>query len=150
MSTLLQSFRRWYFRARSFENWNRGAVYEYLGIRIYKKYLPTSGDLITQARGIKRLKIKEFGRRAGLEDHKKLTRTWEMRHLISAVLLQTWAVFGGLTLGAEHFWISSAINVIVNGYSIMLQRFNRIRIDACLGKMQPNKSQQRTHVAAGR
>jgi hypothetical protein len=139
LSTLFQSFRRWYFRARSFEKWNGGVIYEYLGIRIYKKYLPTSGDLITQAQGIKRLKIKETGRRTALEDHRKLTCTWEMRHLISAALLQTWAVFGGLSLGAEHFWISSAINMIVNGYPIMLQRFNRIRIDACLEKMQPNK-----------
>jgi glycosyl-4,4'-diaponeurosporenoate acyltransferase len=118
---------------------NGGAIYKYLGVRLYKKYVPTSGDLITRARGIKRLKIEDFGRRGALEDHRRLTCVWERRHLISAVLLQSWAIFGGLKFGAENFWISSAINVFVNLYPIMLQRFNRVRIDLCLETMKPNK-----------
>ena len=130
---------RWYFNSRPFETRNGGAIYQNLGVRVYKKYLPTSGDLISRARGVKRLKIKELGRRGGLENHRRQTCVWEWRHLISAVLLQSWAIFGGLKFGAEHFWVSSVINVFVNMYPIMLQRFNRVRINLCLEKMQPNK-----------
>ena len=63
------------------------------------------------------------------------------------MILQAWAVFGGLTFGLEHLWISSMINVFVNVYPILLQRFNRARIDLCLEKMPPNKSLQVTDFA---
>jgi uncharacterized membrane protein len=105
-----------------------------------KKYVPTSGDVITRLRKKKRLKITQLGRRQALEEHEMLTRKWEWRHLVSAVILQAWAILAGLSIGAEHFWISSAINLIVNGYPILVQRFNRARIVLCLGRMQPEKS----------
>ena len=138
---------QWYFKPRLFETRNSCAIYKYLGVRIYKKYLPTSGDLVTRSRGIKRLKVGELGRRKALEEHEKLTRKWERRHIVSAVLLQTWAVLGGVAFGLEHLWISSTINVFVNVYPILLQRFNRARIDLCLENMQPNKSLQLTDFA---
>jgi hypothetical protein len=128
-----------YFTPRAFEARNGGALYEYLGVRIFKKYVPTSGDLITRIRGKKRLKVEKLGRRAALQKHRKQTCVWEWRHLVSALLLQSWAIFGGLTIGAEQFWVSTLINVLVNFYPIMLQRYNRIRIDACLKNMQPDK-----------
>lgn len=130
----------WYFNPRPFERHNGGAIYEKLGVRVYKKYLPTSGDLISRARGIKRLKTNDLGRRVALENHRTQTCMWESRHLISAILLQSWAIIGGLKFGVEQFWISSVINVFVNVYPIMVQRFNRVRINLCLEKMQPDKS----------
>ena len=138
---------QWYFKPRLFETRNSCAIYKYLGVRIYKKYLPTSGDLVTRSRGIKRLKVGELGRRKALEEHEKLTYKWERRHIVSAVLLQTWAVLGGVAFGLEHLWISSTINVFVNVYPILLQRYNRARIDLCLEKMPPNKSLQLTDFA---
>jgi hypothetical protein len=133
-----QKTKSWYFNPRPFETHAGGAIYQKFGVRVYKKYLPTSGDLISRARGIKRLNTKDLGRRAALENHKTQTCVWEWRHLISAILLQSWAIIGGLKFGAEHFWVSSVINV--NVYPIMLQRFNRVRINLYLKKMQPNKT----------
>ena len=112
-----------------------GAIYERLGARFYKKYVPTSGDVISRFRGIKRLKVAETGRRQALEKHEEQTRIWEWRHLVSAVLLQAWAVSAGIGLGAEHFWISTAINLVVNIYPIFVQRYNRVRLTACLDRM---------------
>ncbi len=64
-----------------------------------------------------------------------LTRIWEWRHLISAVFLQAWAILAGIFLGMAHFWISSAINIFVNLYPIIVQRFNRARVVGVIAKL---------------
>ncbi len=128
----------WYFEPRSFELESNGLVYVRLGARVYKEFVPTSGDRISRFRGIQRLKITETGnRRQALVNYEQQTRKWEWRHLISALLLQSWAVLAGLAIGVEHFLISTAINLFVNLYPIMVQRFNRVRITRLLAKMQP-------------
>lgn len=71
-------------------------------------------------------------------------RAWEWRHLVSALLLQSWAVFAGLKFDIEIFWISTVINIFVNIYPIMLQRFNRVRIGVCPGNMRPSEGCWRT------
>lgn len=132
----LVSLKSRYLNPRPFEMHDGGAIYQRLGVRVYKKYVPTSGDLITRVRRIKRLKIMTLGRRAALERHRVQTGVWEWRHLISALLLQSWAIVGGLTFSAEQFWVSTVINVVVNVYPIMVQRFTRVRINLCLARMQ--------------
>ena len=141
--SLLSTLSEWYFTSRPLELRRNGELYERLGARFYKKYVPTSGDVITRFRKIKRLKITQVGRRQALEEHEILTRKWEWRHLVSAIILQAWAIFAGFSIGAEHFWVSSTINLIVNVYPIFVQRFNRARIVLCLGRMQPDKSLKR-------
>jgi hypothetical protein len=132
--------KKWYLRLRPFELQGNGAIYFRLGARIYKKFVPTSGDLVTRLRGIKRLKIVETGdRRVALENYMNLTLQWEWRHLISAIFLQSWALLAGTFLGIEHFWISSTINIFVNFYPIIVQRFNRVRLVGVIAKMRPNK-----------
>ena len=135
----LSTLSDWYFRPRPIELRRQGQLYERLGARLYKKYVPTSGDVITRFRNIKRLKFTQVGRRQALEAHELLTRKWEWRHLVSAILLQAWAIFAGFSIGAQHFWISTAINLVVNVYPIIVQRFNRARIVLCLERMQAGK-----------
>ncbi len=135
----MKKLKQWYFRLRPFELHGNGTIYARLGVRIYKKFVPTTGDLVTRLRGIKRLKIVEIGdRREALENYLNLTLKWEWRHLISAVFLQSWALLAGISLGMEHFWISSTINIFVNFYPIILQRFNRVRLVNIITKLQPN------------
>ena len=123
---MIQEAANWYFRPRAFE---AGNFYPRLGVRFYKKFLPTSGEVISRFRGIDRLKIAATGsRRRALLNYERQTRTWEGRHLVSAVLLQAWAVIGGVIVDKEQFWASSVINLVVNVYPIMVQRFNRARI----------------------
>ncbi len=135
----MKKLKQWYFRLRPFELHGNGTIYARLGVRIYKKFVPTTGDLVTRLRGIKRLKIVEIGdRRKALENYLNLTLKWEWRHLISAVFLQSWALLAGITLGMEHFWISSTINIFVNFYPIILQRFNRVRLVSIITKLRSN------------
>ncbi len=126
----------WYFKPRSFELRRDGRIYILLGVRTYKKFVPTSGDKITHLRGIDRLKIvKSGGRRQALENYEKQTRKREWRHLISAILLQSWAVGAEIAFGNHNFVISSLVNLLVNLYPIMVQRFNRVRITHILSDM---------------
>ena len=135
---MIRGIADWYFEPRAFETSN---FYPCLGVRIYKKFLPTSGELITRLRRIDRLKIVTTGgRRQALQNYELQTRKWEWRHLVSAVLLQAWAVVGGALVGTNQFWVSSAINLVVNVYPIMVQRFNRARIALVLkGHHRPNR-----------
>lgn len=127
---MIRELTDWYFRPRAFE---AGRIYPLLGVRVYKKFLPTSGELISRIRRIDRLKIVETGsRQQALQNYERQTRVWEGRHLISAVLLQAWAIGGGATFGVKQFWACSAINLAVNVYPIMVQRFNRARIATLL------------------
>lgn len=131
---MLKAVATWYLRPRRFES---GALYPRLGVRIYKKVVPSSGELVSRLRGIDRLKLAATGsRRVALQNYAAQTRKWELRHLASAVLLQAWAFIGGATIGVEQFWWSSAINLLVNIYPIMVQRFNRGRI-ALMLKHEP-------------
>ena len=137
----MNKLKKWYLRLRPFELQGNGVIYTRLGTRIYKKFVPTSGDLVTRLRGIKRLNIVETGdRREALENYLNLTLKWEWRHLISAVFLQSWALLAGTFLGMEHFWISSTINIFVNFYPIIVQRFNRVRLVRIIAKLQPNNA----------
>ena len=132
--------KKWYLRLRPFEFKGNGAIYARLGARIYKKFVPTSGDLVTRLRGIKRLKIVETGdRREALENYINLTQKWEWRHLISAIFLQSWALLAGVSLGMEHFWVSSTINIFVNIFPIIVQRFNRVRLVGVIAKIKVGK-----------
>lgn len=127
--------KEWYLGLRPFEQRNKGVIYTKLGARIYKKWVPTSGEVITRLRGIDRLKIVKTGsRRAALENHAKLARVWEWRHLLSAILLFIWAVGAGVYIGIEQFYMCVAINLLVNIYPIIVQRYNRVRIHFLLNK----------------
>jgi len=60
----------WYFKLRPFELRNEGAIYARLGARFYKKWVPSSGEVITRLRGVDRLKIVQTGsRRLALENY---------------------------------------------------------------------------------
>jgi hypothetical protein len=133
----------WYFRPRDFES---GALYPILGVRIYKRFVPTSGEWISRLRGIDRLEITAAGNlRVALQNYELQTRTWEWRHLASAALLQAWAFIGGVAVGVEQFWGCSAINLLVNAYPIMVQRFNRARI-ALILRREPRPLSSATRI----
>ena len=136
---MLESLADWYLRPREFE---AGPLYPLLGVRLYKKVVPSSGEWVSRWRGIDRLKIAATGsRQLALQNYELQARKWEIRHLVSAIPLQLWAVVGGVTEGPVQFWACSAINLVVNIYPIMVQRFNRARIALLLQRQpRPNPS----------
>ncbi|MFA6889366.1 MAG: hypothetical protein WC254_07765 [Candidatus Woesearchaeota archaeon] len=112
-----------YFKPHSFER--DGKLYEALGVRTFKKYLPTGGDYICRLTGINWIKSKKE-----LGPLNCMTRFYEATHTVFFILgtLQT------VDAISEENYIEAgfklAINILVNLYPIITQRYNRSRIYA--------------------
>tara|TARA_R110002073_G_scaffold72537_1_gene177808 strand:+ start:852011 stop:852424 length:414 start_codon:yes stop_codon:yes gene_type:complete len=118
----------WYFKPKMFEYFGEHTIYNLLGIKFYKRYLPTTGDLIRRWRKMKQIDLTKSDRVTQLYDYEKKTRTYEWRHIIGTLLfiLLTFLIDRKLTL---LDWILLAfLNLSINIYPIFLQRYNRIRI----------------------
>ena len=117
-----------YFSPKTFEFYRDRTIYDLIGIKIYKKYLPTTGDIVRQKRKITQIKISNTGKINELYKYERKTRNYEWRHVIGAI------IFIGLTLMLYRKltifdWIVLPIlNLYINIYPIFLQRYNRIRI----------------------
>ena len=140
---MMERFKAWYFPPRPFEF---GRLYPLLGVRLFKKYLPTSGDLVSRRRRVKHIRVLESGgRQAALAEFQQKSQRWELGHLFSALLLQAWAIVGGLLVSPVQFWACTAINLVVNIYPVMLQRYNRARMAGLLSAgARPNNSSKPT------
>jgi len=117
-----------YFSPKTFEFYRDRTIYDLIGIKIYKKYLPTTGDIVRQKRKITQIKISNTGKINELYKYERKTRNYEWRHVMGAI------IFIGLTLMLYRKltifdWIFLPIlNLYINIYPIFLQRYNRIRI----------------------
>lgn len=123
-----------YFKPRSWEQNKGRPIYEWLGIRMYKKYLPTTGDLVRKRKGIGQIKISRTDRKTELISYEKQTRKYEYRHVLGCLLFmllvllvdKKWTLFDWIFL--------PILNLYVNVYPIFLQRYIRIRILKILAK----------------
>lgn len=115
-----------YFRPKSFESTE---LYEKLGIKTFKKYLPTSGDLVNKYiwHGSISPLPKSGSRRERVQKMESVTRVYEGIHL------GMFAVYQALAMKADAYsepriaTIAAGLQLGVNVYPIMLQRYNRLR-----------------------
>jgi len=124
----------WYFKPKSFEFVRSKTIYDFIGIKTYKKYLPTTGDLMRRWKNIKQIDLTQSDKVTQFYKYEKQTRTYEWRHIIGAILfvLLTLMLERELTL---FDWIFlPLLNLYINIYPIFLQRYNRIRILKVLKK----------------
>jgi len=136
----IPSLARWYFEPRRFEQAANGRRYVRLGIRLFKRYLPTSGDIISRARGRRRIAPIGPGLVSSLLQHEKQTRSWEARHIFGALsmLAITW---WSIAVHGKGSWpVLLGANLLINGYPIMLQRYNRIRVRSLLARLRDRHS----------
>lgn len=118
----------WYFAPCRFELWRDGRIYELIGIRLFKKYLPTSGDLVSRWQGVRRIAASGTHRTQSLLRHQRFTKEYEIRHLVGGIVML------GLSLASIMLWQKGNLAVLllanlgINGYPMMLQRYNRIRL----------------------
>ena len=124
-----------WFDPKSFEQ--NPELYEKLGVRTFKRYMPTSGDLVY------RLVWKRFGAEdlvkptlESMKDYEKYTRLYEGIHL-------TFLGLGAATMAAqlssgqiEGAVFTAGINTLVNVYPILVQRYNRSRLYKAINRME--------------
>jgi hypothetical protein len=130
--TLLRAFWNRYFEPKPFEIRGEGQIYRSIGIRLFKRYLPTSGDLVSRWRGQRRIPTYNVDIAADLVRYEKVTRSYEARHIFGAtsmLLLSWWSI---TFHGKGDWFVLIMANILINGYPIMLQRYNRVRLRSIL------------------
>lgn len=117
-----------YFKPRKFEYSGRSSIYKHIGISLFKKYLPTSGDLVYRYWGKKHLEFKSNKKYQNLLKFEMQTRRWEFRHLIGMIgfLVIAGAIDNPYKL--SDYILVSLLFLLINVYPIVLQRHNRMRI----------------------
>ena len=117
-----------YFEPKTFEFYGGKPIYEWVGIKTYKKYLPTTGDIIRKRRKITQIKISNSDKLEELYKYERKTRNCEWRHLIGAIIFILLTVMLDRKLTIFDWIFLPILNLYVNIYPIFLQRYNRIRI----------------------
>ncbi|MEI6138159.1 MAG: hypothetical protein WCP85_02790 [Mariniphaga sp.] len=117
-----------YFRPKAFEFYGDSTIYDLIGIKVYKKYLPTTGDLVRRWRKINQIEIGKTNQIRELYRYERKTRTYEWRHLIGVVVFVVLIFFIERKLTIYDWIFLPILNLVINIYPIFLQRYNRIRI----------------------
>lgn len=128
MISIIDKLTLLYLQPKKFESFRGRSIYEFIGIKFYKKYLPTSGDLVRKWENKVQLNSRNSTRSTELLQLEKQTRKFEYRHLIGTLLfiMMVFVINKPLNVTDSMFLIS--LNLYVNIYPILLQRHNRIRI----------------------
>ncbi|MBA9076910.1 hypothetical protein [Rufibacter quisquiliarum] len=132
--TLLKPDLDWsYFQQKTFEK--EGRWYKYLGLHLYRKLLVAVGweKISKQNNPVKK-------EPACLQTCERNTRISELGHLIIAVIVFAIAVFFTSSV-TESKWLI-ILNVLLNIYPILLQRYNRPRYRKILQRMEARQHDQ--------
>lgn len=123
--TMKSAFTSPYFQPKSWER--KGRVYELLGINLYRKFLVITGweKLHKKTKPV----AKSDDALANLHYR---TKQDELGHLIIAVIVSGFTVFVAYRHGiANALWLLG-FNMLLNVYPVLLQRYNRPRIERAL------------------
>lgn len=124
---------RRYFEPNPLELRGEGAIYEFLGVRFFKKYLLPTELLVNRLRGGKAM---QGGQdiRAQLKRLEWETKRNEVIHLMALLLIAYLLLARSQQLSVLQWLLIFAINLYVNVYPIFLQRYNRVRLIRILGR----------------
>ncbi|MFZ1807796.1 MAG: hypothetical protein WAU36_11260 [Cyclobacteriaceae bacterium] len=126
--TFIKKITEAYFKPRTFESHRTGSIYEFIGIKTYKKYLPTTGDIVRRWRKIKQIKLNGTSKAQELYKYERQTRKYEWRHLIGFIVFILLTLMIERTLTLLDWFILIILNLLINVFPILLQRHNRIRL----------------------
>lgn len=116
------SFAPRYYRIKPFERTSR--VYERLGIRLFKK-LVRRGPLSIFSPTLRFPKEKAASALQGLENE---MRKAETGHALIFILVLSYVGYLLLKGSLDAVVWTLMFNIVINGYPIMLQRYNRIKL----------------------
>jgi glycosyl-4,4'-diaponeurosporenoate acyltransferase len=125
-----------YFEPRKLEQWRGRSLYEFVGVRFFKRYLLPTELLLFRLRGGKAMQGDRGALKAELKRLEWETRRNEVIHLLALLLTGCFLVFEFPRLSIGQFFAIFAINLYVNVYPIFVQRYNRFRMMR-LGAKQP-------------
>ena len=132
--SILKSITDAYFAPKSWERWKNGRMYEWFGVHIYKKFLPTYGDYVT--RWLNYHPIASGNRKRNLRRYNYAYRVHETIHAVG-LFFGMQSISYALEQGDHKSALFiGALNTLVNIYPIFTQRYNRARIYNILEKYE--------------
>lgn len=127
-----------YFGPWRWEQASEGRLYELLGIRLWKWFLRKSG------KPQRRWKVPDTSasRREALIAHLQtmaaFTREYEVRHIAGGAAMQFSGMLFIVLYDQGSLLLLTALNVVLNGFPILLQRYNRVRVWAAMQRLDAN------------
>jgi hypothetical protein len=119
-----------YWEPKLFERRNGASFYEKIGIRFFKKYLPTSGDLVRRLSPINKNSlaggVSEVSGDKNLLGYEFWTRKNETVHLMGGLAMAALVFIPGGT--TTSILLVQLGNLLINVYPVLLQRYNRARL----------------------
>jgi len=130
------SFPFWYYDIKAFER--TGQIYERLGIRLFKR-LVRRGPLSIFNPTLRFPKEKTI---SALQDLDYEMRKAETGHVLIFMLVLLFTSYALLRRWFDAVGWILAINFLINGYPIMLQRYNRIKLQELIQKLEFDPSKR--------
>jgi hypothetical protein len=122
----------WYFKPRDWERHEEGLIYQRLGVKFFKKIVPTLGEYVNHIINVHPIRDAESKEEA-LKEIEGFTRIFEVAHTIGLAVMTPCIlmpiIYGDYVDAARV----TAVTLSINIYPIMLQRYNRARIYNALG-----------------
>lgn len=142
-----------YFEPKSFEKWENGRLYEYLGARyVQKAVMGTVGKLTSKIVSSEKGDNYIIGRRHDIKSLKRFewrTRFNETVHTFGEAWIVGWALLINykcydfakeLEKGNYDITMILGTGLLLNGALVMLQRYNRARVHNIIEKKEKRKN----------
>ncbi len=121
-----------WFAPKPFES---PALYERLGVLLLKRYVPTGGDLVNRRYGVRIADVR--GSLDSLTRFEHITRRLEAIHevvFLGFVAFSLWRAVTRRTTWPD-FGFAVVVYVLLILSPAMLQRYNRLRVDAVIRRL---------------
>jgi Glycosyl-4,4'-diaponeurosporenoate acyltransferase len=129
-----------WFAPKRFES---TALYERLGVLFIKRYVPTGGDFFRQRYGVRIVDIR--GNLNSLIRFERCTRKLEAIHVTAFLGFLSWSLWRAIThrTSVLDFGIAFLVYVMLILSPAMLQRYNRLRVNAVVRRMMRRQLRSR-------
>ena len=123
--TLKSEFKSDYYREKSWEK--KGKIYESLGINLFRKFLVLIGweKLNKKANPVE----KNLQALIHLEYR---TKQSELGHIIIFFIVLAFTIYVAITFGIKESLSLIILNILLNVYPVLLQRYNRPRLQRAI------------------
>ena len=140
--SIWQKIKDVYFEPKGFEKWENGRIYEWVGTRKIKTYLIRDRE-IEEGNRLRNNYFLQNRSVEGLEDFIKETRFNEGTHLSQAIIfissISGIYVLFGFGIAQTAVAMPSILGAMASLHPIMIQRYNRTRIDNIIERMKSRK-----------
>jgi hypothetical protein len=122
-----------WFAPKHFES---TALYERLGVRFVKRYVPTGGDFVRNRYGIRIVDIR--GNLDSLNQFERCTRKLEAIHVIVFLGFLAWSLWRAIIRQTTliNFGVAILVYTMLILSPAMLQRYNRLRVHAVIRRLR--------------